>query len=208
MHFPLYFSKKICYNNNVLNKKKVITIAHLVKCTVCRKTFDRDKEQAVKDGARRYAHYKCKPDGELVPLPQKEVKNQDLKDLEDYIAQLYGDKANWVLIKKQIKTFQKEYKFTLTGIKKTLIYFYEVKGNSPDKSNGGIGIVPYCYNDSRTYYYNLYLAQEQNKKKDIKEYTKKIKEFIIKPPKTEKKTRLFFIDEFLTEEDSNSVESE
>ena len=183
-------------------------ISHLVKCTVCGCQFDRDKEQAVKSGARRYAHYKCKPDGELVPLPQKEEKNKDLKDLEDYITKLYGDKANWVLIKKQIKSFQQEYKFTLTGIKKSLIYFYEVKGNSPDKSNGGIGIVPFVYLDSRNYYYNLYLAQEQNKKKNIKDYTKKTKEFIIKPPKVEKKTYLFFIDEFLVaEEDNNSGES-
>ena len=39
-------------------------MAHMVICTVCGKRFDRDKIQAVKSGARRYAHQSCMPDGE------------------------------------------------------------------------------------------------------------------------------------------------
>ena len=33
-------------------------MAHMVKCKVCGKSFDRDKIQAVKVGANRYAHFK------------------------------------------------------------------------------------------------------------------------------------------------------
>ena len=63
-------------------------MAHLVKCTVCGKQFDRDKIQAVRSGARRYAHYSCKPDGELVPLANP--IDEDLLELEDYIDKLLG----------------------------------------------------------------------------------------------------------------------
>ena len=46
-------------------------MSHPVICSICGKKFDRDREQSVKTGARRYAHYKCEPTGELVPLPEK-----------------------------------------------------------------------------------------------------------------------------------------
>ena len=36
-------------------------MAHKVKCYYCGKEFDRDKEEAVKVGARRYAHKTCSP---------------------------------------------------------------------------------------------------------------------------------------------------
>lgn len=115
-------------------------MAHLVKCSICGEQFDRDKIQAVRTGARRYAHQTCNPDGELVPLAEKPKEDKDLTKLKEYISKLYGDKANWHLIMKQIKDYQKEYNYSLSGILKSLIWFYEVKGNSLEKSNGGIGM--------------------------------------------------------------------
>lgn len=44
-------------------------------------------------------------------------------------------------------------------------YWFEVKHNDISKANGGIGIVPYIYNDAKNYYYAIWLAQEQNKNK-------------------------------------------
>lgn len=166
-------------------------MAHLVKCSICGKTFDRDKVQAVKVGARRYAHYECKPDGELVPLAQKPAEDKDLIALKEYISKLYGDKANWVLITKQIKDYQKDYKYSLSGILKSLIWFYEVKGNSPEKSNGGIGIVPFAYQDAYNYYYSLFVAQSQNATIDVQELTNKVREVTIPIPEIKEKKRFF-----------------
>ena len=42
-------------------------MAHYCICTVCNQRFDRDKVQAVKSSARRYAHLRCMPNGEKVP---------------------------------------------------------------------------------------------------------------------------------------------
>ena len=167
-------------------------MAHYVICSICGKRFDRDKIQAVKSGARRYAHQSCKPDGELVPLPQVDP---DLINLMDCIKEIYGDKANYALIKKQIKQYQEENNYSLSGIQKSLIYFYKVKGNSLDKSGGGIGIVPFVYKDAYNYYYSLFVAQSQNENKNLQQITSKIKEIIIKPPKIKKKIRLFNLGE-------------
>lgn len=170
-------------------------MAHKVICSVCGKQFDRDVIQAVKSGARRYAHYKCKPDGEIVPLPAK-AEDKDLTALKEYIIKIYGDKANWALINKQIKDFQKDYEYSLTGILKSLVYFYEIKHNPIDQSKGGIGIVPFVYKDAYNYYYNLFVAQSQNEDKDIQEMTSKVREITIKAPERPVKKRFFkFLDE-------------
>ena len=96
-------------------------MAHNVKCTVCGKTFDRDKVQAVKVSARRYAHYSCKPDGELVPLANP--VDEELLKLEAYIEDLLGADYNHAKVKKQIKDFKKDYDYSYSGMLKTLIWF-------------------------------------------------------------------------------------
>lgn len=173
-------------------------MAHLVICTVCGKKFNRDVVQAVKSGARRYAHYDCFPSGELVPLPESSKENPDLIKLKEYINQKYGKTANWALINKQIKVFTTENGYSLSGILKSLVYFYDIKHNSVEQSNGGIGIVPFCYQTAYEYYYSLFIAEHQNEGKDIKEVTSKVREITIPLPKIEKKKRLF---KFLEETD-------
>lgn len=151
----------------------------MVKCTVCGDRFDRDKVQAVKVGARRYAHYRCMPEGELAPLEVKEI-DPDLVALKDYIKELLKDDYVEARVNKQIKDFQQEYGYTYSGMLKSLIYFYEVKNNPIDKSNGSIGIVPFVYKDAYNYYLSIFLANDQNKNIT---FIQKVKEYIIKPPK-------------------------
>lgn len=170
-------------------------MAHMVKCTVCGESFDRDKVQAVKSGARRYAHYTCLPEGELVPLPNA-VVDQDLVDLENYIKNLLGDNYNPARVKKQIKDYKNEYNYSYSGMLKALVWFYEVKGNSIEKANGGIGILPFVYQDAYNYYYSLYLAQLVNEEKDVNQYKTKVREIVIKSPSVaEKPIRLFDLGE-------------
>ena len=170
-------------------------MAHMVKCTVCGESFDRDKVQAVKSGARRYAHYTCLPEGELVPLPNA-VVDQDLVDLENYIKNLLGDDYNPARVKKQIKDYKAEYNYSYSGMLKALVWFYEVKGNSIEKANGGIGILPFVYQDAYNYYYSLYLAQLVNEEKDVNQYKTKVREIVIKSPSVaEKPVRLFDLGE-------------
>ena len=162
---------------------------HLVKCAICGEQFDTNLIQAVRHGARRYAHYSCYPSGELVPLGEE--ADPELQKLKDYIDKLFGDKVNWALVQKQIKKYKEENNYSYSGMLKSLIYFYEIKGNpkDPEKGQGGIGIVPFCYQDAYNYYYSLFIAQNNNKDKTL---VTKIKEIFIKPPRMRGTKQKFF----------------
>ena len=172
-------------------------MAHVVKCKVCGQQFDRDKIPCIAVSAKRYAHIKCATEaglsGQKIEPPKKD---KDLIALEDYIMKLFNEDYINARIKKQIKEYKEEYNFSYSGILKTLIYFFEIRGNSIDKANGGIGIVPYIYKEANQYYYNLYLAKIANEQKDMSAYIPKVKYIEIAPPKIEKrKIRLFNFDE-------------
>lgn len=168
-------------------------MAHMVKCAICGEQFNRDKIQAVRISARRYAHHKCKPDGELVPL---EERDPDLVKLEEYIKILIQEEYIGPRIRKQIKDYQEQYNFSYSGMLKSLIYFYEVKGNSKANADKyGIGIIPYVYKDAYNYYYDLFLAKSRNNTKDVTEVTSKVKEITIKLPVAKIPIKLFNLEE-------------
>ena len=167
-------------------------MSHIVKCAICQKTFDRDKIQAVKHGARRYSHYECEPTGEKVPLIKKD---EDLQKLLEYINILFKGQQNQAKVNQSIKKFHSELGYSYSGIQKALYYFYEIKHNSIDKANGGISIVPFVYKDAYNYYYDLFMAQQRNENK--KPFIERVREIIIKPPKVEKPIKLFDLDKEL-----------
>jgi len=171
-------------------------MAHLVICTKCGKQFNRDKIQAVRTGARRYAHAICDPNNtDFVPLVDEKQEDKDLIKLNDYINKLFGKSANWAQIKRQLKIYTTENHYSYSGIMKSLIYFFEVKGNSIDKANGALGIVPFVYQDAFNYYYSLFIAQSQNENKDIQNFVTKVKEVVIPPPEIKIPKRLFNLDD-------------
>lgn len=170
---------------------------HIVKCMVCGEQFDANIIEWVwfGNGQRRYAHKSCSKDGNDIPLPVKvkppKKKEEtpppppdpfaaELKELKDYINEKYREKANWPLIMQQIKKFHDSGK-TYSGMKKALQWFYDIKKNSIEGCNGGIGIIEFCYNDSYQYFYDIWLAQNQTANKVLEIKTQEI---TIKPPKS------------------------
>ena len=147
-----------------------------VKCLYCGEQFDRLAEPNIKLG-RRYAHKSCYESQDAGELK----KQKDEHDFFEYIKKLYGQDYNYVQIHKQAENYVKQYNFTYSGMLKSLKWFYEVKGNSKEGSNGGIGIIPYIYEEAKKYYLNLYLAQQRNK--DIQGYTLEVKEIVIASPR-------------------------
>jgi hypothetical protein len=159
-------------------------MAHYVICYYCKEKFNRDKEPAVAISARRYAHTKCVEENEA-QLSQEE---KDLIELNKYVKELLKDNYNSTKVKKQIKEYKEKYNYSYSGILKSLIYFYEIKNNSIEKANGGIGIVPYIFEEAKLYYYNLYLAKNNiesssNNIKEVQESKKEIQEVTIEAPK-------------------------
>lgn len=166
---------------------------HKVKCIYCGVTFDRDKLPFIQVSQRRYAHQECS----LTEEQKKSKEEQDKIDLDNYIMQLFKIDYVDARIRKQIKQYREEYNYTYSGIRKALIYFYEVKGNPIEKANGGIGIVPYVYQNAYNYYLALWQAQQKNQDKVLTNYVPKVKEVVIpRPQRKVKKRELFtFLDE-------------
>lgn len=169
-------------------------MAHLVKCKICGIQFDRDKISCVQIG-KRYAHIECAEKQES----EKTQEQKDLEALESYILQLLKIDFIDARIRRSINDYHTKNNYSYSGILRSLIYHYEVKGNSVSKANGGIGIVPFVYRDAYNYYYNLFLAQQQNTGKNIESYIPDEIEIKIFSPKRKQITRPRF--SFLDEED-------
>lgn len=162
-------------------------MAHIVICPYCHKSFDASIEPYVKLN-RRYAHKTCF-DAAAGASPYKSAKTKskekqidpDLENLKKYISKLFGKKCNWAMTMKYIKKFKEENGYTYSGIQKSLMYFYEIKGNSIEKSNYSIGIVPYVYQDAYEYYYKIYMAQQKNA--TVKDYKAPVEVITIPSPR-------------------------
>lgn len=161
---------------------------HLVKCLYCGETFDANKEPFVMANSRRYAHKNCAEKHEK----EKTKEQLDKEALEKYIKQLFNVNKISVKIQKQIDQYIKENNYTYSGIRRSLVYFFEIKNNPIEKANGGIGIVPWVYQEAYNYYYNLWLAQQRNSDKDIKDYRPNEIIITISPPERKIKKRKLF----------------
>ncbi len=117
---------------------------HIVKCVFCQEKFDRDKEKYQEIGYRRYAHLRCHE-------PKIDVDGTAYNMIIQYCSQIFGEKANFKRIGKQIKDFILQ-GMTYKGIYLSLKYWYDVKKNRIERSNGGIGIVPYIYKEASAYW--------------------------------------------------------
>lgn len=166
---------------------------HKVKCIYCGVTFDRDKLPFIQVSQRRYAHQECS----LSEDQKKDKEEQDKIELEEYIKKLLKVDYIDARVRKQIKQYREEYNYTYTGIHKALVYFYEVKGNSTEKANGGIGIVPYVYQNAYNYYLAIWQAKQKNQDKVLHDYIPQVKEIRIpRPQRKIKKRELFtFLDD-------------
>lgn len=158
-----------------------------VKCSICGKTFNREKESYVKTSSTRYAHKAC---GEPF-LQEKEKENKEAKDkemLNDYIKQIYQIEQLSPLMRKQVKRFHDELGFTYSGMCGALAYFYNVQGHTTEKARG-VGILEYIYEEAKQYYVNLAKINLANEGVDFSIPTRVVS---IQPPQPQKKKKRFF----------------
>lgn len=164
--------------------------AKMAKCKYCGIQFDRNAEPFVEVSSRRYAHKAC-ADKYQAAIPQEEL---DYMELEKYIKKLFKEKNLNVKTRKQIKDFRQEYNYTYTGMLKTLYWWYEIKGHSVEQAQGGIGIIPFVYDEASRYYYSLYLAKLVNDEK--KDFKPRVQEIEIASPRVKiNPTKLFNFDD-------------
>lgn len=130
--------------------------AHIVKCFYCGQTFDTNKEPFIKVNARRYAHKDCNQNN-MTP------EQQDKERFYQMVKSIYGSKYNFVLINQQANSFIQQYGYTWSGMTGCLHWFYNINHGDIEESHGGIGIIPFIYDEVKKYYQDIYKAQEKNK---------------------------------------------
>ena len=175
-------------------KKEIIDPLDNVTCAFCKKGLSKKDPDCVMFNNNKYVHKACQ---ELEESREK----TDREKLEEYIKELFALSYIDPRVKAQIKKYIEEYNFTYSGMQKALYYFYEIKGGDKSKANGGIGIIPYIYQDAYNYHYNLWLAQQKNKDVEVQLYVPKVKEIVIQRPERKIKKRDLFV--FLDEEEND-----
>ena len=156
-----------------------MAVVHMVKCPYCGLSFNRDKEPFVKVSARRYAHQKCAENQDSAVLQEEKDKDQFFQCVKN----IYGPEYNYVMINKQALNFIKQYGYTWSGMTGCLHWFYNINHGNLEEGHGGIGIIPYIYEDVKKYYQQRYLTENKNKNKKMR---RQVIEFTIVPPKPTK----------------------
>jgi hypothetical protein len=141
-------------------RKEVLIVAHIVHCRVCKGKIDTDAEKNwVKPKSRMYYHTSCYDD-----FAKKTVKLESGEGLTIEASNDFWQNATYNYFKRDLKTSLDYRKFisqwnnflkkgrTGKGIYFTLRYFYEIAKGDPKKSENGIGIVDYIYDEGTTYW--------------------------------------------------------
>lgn len=124
-----------------------------VKCTYCGKWIDRNSGFGYTQlPNKKWAHENC-------ARSHAKKENPDNK-IHKKMKELLGDGYVKAKIDKQIKEYKQEGK-TSENILKALEYWYDIKKNSVEQANGGIGIVGYIYKDALEYFNNKERIQKQ-----------------------------------------------
>ena len=137
-------------------------MAHTVKCRLCKKSFDIDKEEGVVIGTRSYYHKKCYDEWISVKDNPKAVLDEDFwkESLIDYLYRDIKMSIDFSKIDNQWKNFiNPNRKMTPKGIYFATKYFYEIQKGDIKKAQGGIGIVPLIYKESAAYWTDLELRK-------------------------------------------------
>ena len=164
-------------------------MAKPVKCLYCGETFDREKEEAILVTAIWYAHKKCYEQLNVT----KSQADLDYEELINYIKVMLKDSYIDIKVKKQIMDFKKEYNYTFSGMLKTLQWWYDIKQNPIDKANGGIGIIPFVYDEAYKYFKKLY--EVENAAAGLQYHQTRVEEIVIPPPSViNRPPRLFNIE--------------
>ena len=130
-----------------------------VICQYCRKTFSRAEHEYEKT-SKGFYHKSC-----LNTFNQEREKRTSITEFVQ--ENTPGGQINYPLVAKQIKEFTEKYPYTESGILGTLHYMKNVKRMKLQPKTG-IAIVPYLYNEARSYYEKLD-AMGEVKKHEVEE---------------------------------------
>lgn len=137
-----------------------------VHCRICKRAIDRNTEKENVDwimpSRNFYYHKSCYENWKRDTANLQMAKEDDewIDYIYDFIGRDLKGKYNYLKCESQRKSFIKKYGYTNKGMFFALKYYYEIQNNPWDKAEGGIGIIPYIYNDTCAYWEKRYLKQK------------------------------------------------
>lgn len=147
----------------------------LVKCHGC--GISLEKANAIHEGG----HY-----WDAACIQDKRERSQ----LYATICRIFHLKAPGPRIYAQIKNFTTNNGYTIKGIENALVYFFDIKQNSIEKANNGIGIVPYIYEEAKQYF-EIKEKQRDRVAKGAAKFKKEIRTVTLTDTTEEKKKDIF-----------------
>lgn len=166
---------------------------HIVQCRICKEKFDTSQlikdEDWVMPSKNWYYHKNCYDDWAKKKNDVHSQADDELwfDALWSYLEKDIKIGPDYLKIRNQWDNFIKKGK-TPKGIYFCIKYFYEVKKGDKNKSENGIGIIPYIYDEGAAYWINKeridkgicarieeQIKQSQNREKKIIKKTKEKK---------------------------------
>lgn len=129
----------------------------IVHCRICGGAIDRQKEKEnevwIMPSKNYYYHKTCY---ETFRRAKPEIDDDWCAYIYDFLSRDLKVKYNFFLCEQQRQKFTNPKgqgkRYTNKGIYLSLKYFYEIQHNDWSKSNGGIGIIPFIYDDAAAYW--------------------------------------------------------
>lgn len=157
------------------------------QCRLCKKEINRSKETDFYERARGWTyHTEC---WNQVLAKRKIIREEGIGTAFDefdiwydlayeYMTRDLKIKYDYKKAERQWKNFIKDGEMTSKGIYYALRYYYDIKKGDFSKANGGIGIVPYIYEDSCEYW----VAREKRESGIVARIEKEAKEKLGQSP--------------------------
>ena len=142
--------------------------------------IDKAKSDWIMPSQNWYYHKECYETWRAAPATDEEW----VEMIFDFLARDMKVSYNYHLCKQQIENYWKKEKINPKGIYFSLKYFYEIKKHPWEKGHGGIGIVPYVFDEAKAYW----IEQERKKRGFMKEMESQAKErTVVKISRTSKR---------------------
>lgn len=180
-------------------------------CRICKQRFDREKtkenEYWVKPSKNMYYHKECY-DNWKAANTGIDAQMEDQKWLSyiwDFLSHDLKVPYDYQKCARQMINFNKKGK-TYKGMFFTLKYFYEVRHGNWDKSEGGVGIIPYVYEESTEYWSNQYLRNKkiiEGIEAQMESRAKRQEIVVRKKNETAPKIKTYNLDTIIGEEDDD-----
>lgn len=170
-------------------------MAKYLKCAVCGETFNIETIQGVKYNAKRYAHYNCFPQGEIVPLKEDAISRKILYDfIRDYFR-FPAESGKWAVITRALNRMIADNQYTYSGMYKTIFWYLNVKGETINSIEEMFNTLYTHYEEASQYFYFLYLVNQENEKHMEYATPKQVVLEIKRPTADNTKIKLFNLDD-------------